>query len=46
MCEIEVNAEPSSDGFSSGVDYAPGEHVSVIVDGTTIGSVAVADIVP
>jgi hypothetical protein len=45
MSKIEVYAEPSPDGYASRVDYAPGEHVSV-VDGATIGTVAVADILP
>jgi hypothetical protein len=44
--KIEVYAEPNSDGYASRVDYAPGEHVAVIVDGATIGTVAVADILP
>jgi hypothetical protein len=46
MRKIEIYAEPSPDGYTSRVEYAPGEHVSVVVDGATIGTVAVADILP
>jgi Uma2 family endonuclease len=44
--KIEVYAEPNPDGYASRVDYAAGEHVAVVVDGKTIGTVAIADILP
>jgi Uma2 family endonuclease len=44
--KIEVYTEPNSVGYASRNDYAPGEHVAVVVDGVTIGTVAVADILP
>jgi Uma2 family endonuclease len=44
--KIEVYTQPSSDGYESRVDYASGEQISVVVDGTEIGTVAVADIFP
>jgi hypothetical protein len=46
MSKIEVYAEPSPDGYASRVDYAPAEHVSDVVNDATIGTVAVADILP
>jgi len=46
MSKIEVYAEPNPDGYASRVDYAAGEHVAVVVDGKTIGTVAIADILP
>jgi hypothetical protein len=44
MRKIEAYTEPNPDGYASRVDYAPGERVFVVVDGATIGTVGVADI--
>ncbi len=44
--KIEVYSDPTSEGYASRVDYAAGERIPVVVDGVTIGMVAVADILP
>jgi Uma2 family endonuclease len=43
---IEVYTEPNAQGYATRVDYAAGEHVSVVADGATVGTVAVVDILP
>ena len=42
--KIEVYSDPNPNGYELRVEFAAGEHVSVVVDGVTIGKVAVADI--
>ena len=44
--EIEVYSDPTTDGYATRVDYAAGEQIPVVVDGVTIGVVAVADVRP
>ena len=44
--KIEVYSDPTTEGYASRVDYAAGEQIPVVVDGITIGMVAVADILP
>jgi Uma2 family endonuclease len=43
--KIEVYTQPNAEGYGSRVDYAAGEHISVVIDGATIGTVAVTDII-
>jgi len=43
---VEVYTGPSPDGYAERVDYAPGAVIPLVIDGETVGQVAVADILP
>ncbi len=43
---VEVYTSPSADGYESRVDYAPGAVIPLVIDGETVGEVAVSDILP
>ena len=43
---VEVYTGPTSDGYASRVDYAPGEAIPLVIDGETVGQIAVTDILP
>lgn len=43
---VEVYTEPTSDGYALRTDYAPGADIPLVIDGITIGQIAVADILP
>jgi Uma2 family endonuclease len=43
--QIEVYSGPQSDGYASRVDFKSGSDVPVVIDGTTVGWVAVDDII-
>jgi Uma2 family endonuclease len=44
--QVEVYSGPISTGYSSRVDFHPGERVPVVLDGAEIGFIAVDDIMP
>ncbi len=44
--QVEVYASPNSAGYSSRLDFHPGENVPVVVDAVQVGSIAVDDIMP
>jgi Uma2 family endonuclease len=44
--KIEVYAEPGPAGYGSRVDYAAGQDVPVVLDGSQVGRVGVADVLP
>jgi Uma2 family endonuclease len=44
--QVEVYSSPNSTGYSSRVDFHPGENVPVVLDGVQVGSIAVDDIMP
>ena len=43
---VEVYTGPSPDGYAQRVDCAPGAVIPVVIEGETVGQVAVADILP
>jgi Uma2 family endonuclease len=43
---VEVYTNPTPDGYASRIDYAPGEFIPLVIDGKTVGQVAVAEILP
>jgi len=43
---VEVYTAPNPDGSASRVDYAPGEVISLVIDGKTVGQIAVDEILP
>lgn len=43
---VEVYTEPTSEGYASRTDYAAGAHIPLVIDGVTVGQIAVADILP
>ncbi len=44
--QVEVYSSPNSAGYSSRVDFHPGENVPVVLDGVQIGFIAVDGIMP
>ena len=44
--QVEVYSNPNSAGYSSRVDYLPGESIPVVLDGVQVGFIAVDDIMP
>jgi Uma2 family endonuclease len=44
--QVEVYTGPTSTGYSSRIDYAPGANVPVVIDGVEVGQIAVADMLP
>jgi Uma2 family endonuclease len=44
--QVEVYTLPYRDGYHSREDFAPGQHLSVAIDGVELGRIAVADILP
>jgi Uma2 family endonuclease len=43
---VEVYTLPYADGYHARQDFAPGDEVPVLIDGTETGRIAVADILP
>jgi Uma2 family endonuclease len=43
---VEVYTRPCASGYTSRAIYLPGSHVPVVVDGTTVGQIAVLDLLP
>jgi Uma2 family endonuclease len=43
---IEVYAEPGPAGYASRIDYMAGQDVPVVLDGSEVGRVRVADVLP
>jgi Uma2 family endonuclease len=44
--QVEVYTNPGPDGYASRVDYAVGTEVPLVIDGMTVGRIAVADMLP
>ena len=44
--QVEVYTDPTSDGYASRTDYAPGADVPVVIAGITVGQIAVSEILP
>ncbi len=44
--EVEVYTQPTSDGYASRTDYAPGADLPLVIDGINVGQIAVAEILP
>jgi Uma2 family endonuclease len=44
--QVEVYNSPTHGGYSARQDYRTGYHVPVILDGTEVGRIAVADLLP
>jgi hypothetical protein len=44
--QVEVDTGPTPAGFAASQDYRSGQSVPVVIDGTEIGRIAVADILP
>jgi Uma2 family endonuclease len=44
--QIEVYTAPRAGGYAAPVIYRPGNHVPVVVDGKTVGQIAVDDLLP
>ncbi len=44
--QVEVYTNPVATGYQSSQVFLPGEYVPVVIDGTEVGRVAVADILP
>jgi Uma2 family endonuclease len=44
--QVEVYSDPGPKGYASRVDYAAGTDVPLVIDGATIGRIAVADLLP
>jgi len=43
---VEVYSGPSADGYAPRVDYAPGAVIPLLIDGKTVGQLAVDEILP
>ena len=43
---IEVYSNPVPDGYGLRIEYAPGSDVPLVIDGVTVGRIAVADMLP
>ena len=43
---VEVYSDPRPDGYALRVDYAPGADVPLVIEGTTVDRIAVADMLP
>ena len=43
---VEVYSSPGPDGYAQRVDYEPGAVIPLVIDGETVGQVAVDDILP
>ncbi len=43
---VEVYTNPSPDGYTERVDYAPGEFIPLVINGEIVGQVPVDDILP
>jgi Uma2 family endonuclease len=44
--QVEVYSDPGPDGYATRVDYALGADVPLVIDGDTVGQIAVADMLP
>jgi Uma2 family endonuclease len=44
--QVEVYSGPQADGYATRDIYRSGEHVSVVLDGTVVGQIAVDDMLP
>ena len=44
--QVEVYSGPRPDGYATRDLYRPGQYVPVVLDGTTVGQIAVDDILP
>ena len=44
--QVEVYSDPGPHGYVSRVDYAVGMDVPLVIDGVTVGRIAVADLLP
>ncbi len=44
--QVEVYGDPQPNGYASRVDYPLGTDVPLVIDGDTIGRIAVADLLP
>jgi hypothetical protein len=44
--QVEVYTQPRAGGYSSRENYGPGSHVPVVVDGETVGRIAVDALLP
>jgi Uma2 family endonuclease len=44
--QVEVYTDPTSEGYASRTDYAPGADVPVVIAGITVGQIAVSEILP
>ena len=45
--QVEVYTEPEPAGrYQSRVDYRPGDVLPVVIDGQTVGQIAVVDLLP
>lgn len=43
---IEVYSDPGPDGYRTVQPFEPGDHVPVVLDGSSAGAIAVVDVVP
>jgi Uma2 family endonuclease len=44
--QVEVDTDPGPNGYQSRVDYKPGQHVPLAIDGQALQAIAVDDILP
>jgi len=44
--QVEVYSDPSPDGYRSSQTLKPGQDLPVVIDGTEVGRIAVADVLP
>jgi hypothetical protein len=44
--QVEVYSDPQPDGYGTRIDYRSGQSVPLVLDGTTVGHVAVDDMLP
>ena len=44
--QVEVYSSPAPEGYRSRQVYTPGQDIPIVIDGATMGQVAVADILP
>jgi Uma2 family endonuclease len=44
--QVEVYARPKGNGYESRAVFKAGQELPLVIDGTVVGSIAVADILP
>ena len=44
--QVEVYSDPGPEGYRSTQIFTPGQDVPIVIDGATMGTVPVADILP
>jgi Uma2 family endonuclease len=44
--QVEIYSGPDLGGYVTRVDYRPGQHVPVVIDGVVVGQIAVDDLLP